>query len=102
MTDLFTYMKERIVLLNWAALAYALVCFAHGSFALNGHRLAESVGVLAFLILFRLYDDVANSKIDQHKPNRSYVFSATAVSLKRYFYALYIGFTLLISFHGRK
>jgi len=98
MTDLFTYMKERIVLLNWAALAYALVCFAHGSFTLNGHRLAESVGVLAFLILFRLYDDVANSKIDQHKPNRSYVFSATAVSLNRYFYALYIGFTLLISF----
>ena len=55
MTDLFTYIKERVVLLNWAALAFALVCFAYGSFELNGHRLAESVGVLAFLILFRLY-----------------------------------------------
>ena len=98
MTDLFTYIKERIVLLHWAALAFALVCFAYGSFELNGHRLAESVGVLAFLILFRLYDDVANSKIDQHKPNRSYTSSTIAVSLKRYFYALYIGFTLLISF----
>tara|TARA_B100000497_G_C7590700_1_gene355214 strand:- start:282 stop:965 length:684 start_codon:yes stop_codon:yes gene_type:complete len=98
MTDLFTYIKERIVLLNWAALAFALVCFAHGSFGLNGRRLAESVGVLLFLILFRLYDDVANSKIDQHKPNRSYTISTTAACLKRYFYALYIGFILLISF----
>ncbi|MDG1055574.1 MAG: hypothetical protein P8I47_08445 [Schleiferiaceae bacterium] len=103
MTDLFTYIKERIVLLNWAALAFALVCFAHGSFGLNSHLLAESVGVLVFLVLFRLFDDVANSRIDQHKPNRSYTISTTAVSLKRYFYALYIGFTLLISFQdGRQ
>ena len=99
MHDLSKYIKERIDLLSWSALAYALVCFTHGSFWLNGMRLAESFGVFVFLILFRLYDDLANSEIDRHKLQRSYTKDSKTILLKRYFYLLYAGLILLLAFH---
>jgi len=84
MNSLGTYFNQRVNIRLWIVVAAVLIALSLKDFSISSFELYSFPFVLFFLLTLRLYDDLASSKIDQGKENRSYTNRGTKKELQLY------------------
>ena len=84
MNSLGTYFNQRVNIRLWIVVAAVLIALSLKDFSISSFELYSFPFVLFFLLTLRLYDDLASSKIDQGKENRSYTNRETKKELQLY------------------
>jgi len=84
MNSLGTYFNQRVNIRLWIVVAAVLIALSLNDFSISSFELFSFPFVLFFLLTLRLYDDLASSKIDQGKENRSYTNRETKKELQLY------------------
>jgi hypothetical protein len=84
MNSLGTYFNQRVNIRLWIVVAAVLIALSLKDFSISSFELFSFPFVLFFLLTLRLYDDLASSKIDQGKENRSYTNRETKKELQLY------------------
>src|SRR5918992_2982612 len=93
---LATYVRQRIRPFLIIGLGIFIFFFSRPVSVFNVRSFVSFVLLIAFLFVFRLYDDLLQSRNDEGKPGRSYTEAAARKTLLYYLMA-FLGFLLCIA-----
>lgn len=82
MNSLATYIKQRVNIKLWSIVALMLIVLSLKDFSVSYFELYSFPFVLFFLLILRLFDDLASAKTDKGKENRAYTNQATKNELE--------------------
>ena len=95
-SNITTYIKQRINGLTWFSLAAYLLIVAQGQVVLTVENLVTAPLIFTFLVSLRLFDDLFNSTIDLNKNNRSYTIPQVKSSLAKSLLLILIGLCVVV------
>lgn len=98
MSDFILYLKQRFHLGIFSLLTLFLLLFSKNNLIFGIEDVVNFIGLLFFLLIMRLYDDLQNSVADRKKGNRIYTISESKKKLGVVLIILMISYLCVLSF----